>query len=131
MDWMKIAVWVISFLIIWRVLKIVRTQMRIFRLRSIVEKYPKYADVRCLLGDIYFTEKRFHEAALEYTEALKIYPNYISARMRLAEIYLKFEKVDRAVEQYRSLMNMLCANDEVYNFVQARLEKLTGNKESR
>ena len=50
-------------------------------------------------GQRYFENGKYREAAIEYSNAVKIDPNYAEAHYQLAEAYLKLQKADIAYQE--------------------------------
>lgn len=82
-------------------------------------------------GQRYFENRQFQEAAIEFTNAIKIDPKYAEARYQLAESYRNLQELDRAHEElirtielrpedYQARMTMLNVLVQGHNFQEAQ-----------
>jgi tetratricopeptide (TPR) repeat protein len=83
-------------------------------LMQAVEKDPKNAAYRNLLGLAYYSKKLFTEAEEEYLEAIKLDPKLSGAHINLGVVYLRQSLWDKAIKEFDSgLSNVLYATPEI------------------
>lgn len=84
-------------------------------------------------GQRYFENRQFREAAIEFTDAIKLDPKYAEAHFQLAESYRNLQDVDRAhqelartielrPEDYQARMEMVNVLVQGHNFQEAQRE---------
>lgn len=76
---------------------------------------PNMAESNALLGQLYYSEERFDEAELFFTQALVVNPGFSDARYLLALLYKKQGKLEEARENFNEVLRLNPGNEEVIN----------------
>ena len=75
-------------------------QNRVAQLEAEANRDPRNAEVRALLGNLYFDSERFEDAARWYEAALAIDPRNVNVSTDLGIVYYYTNQPDRALAQF-------------------------------
>jgi tetratricopeptide (TPR) repeat protein len=88
-------------------------------------RHPDYTSARVSLGRLYLEKKMLPEAKAEFEKVIAGVPDNLFAHRKLADIYRDLGESDRAITEYRMVLNLNPRDGEV----KAALEILEGNAE--
>ena len=92
--------------------------------RAIEQKYPQFVQAHDYLGNLYFSQKRYTEAADQYGRLLASRPQDVRARFKKAVALFYLNQRDGAKQEFTQLARTLPANDPLTGKVQGYLGKL-------
>lgn len=106
--------------------KLNNNEAAINMLNDLLKKKPDYLQATMLLGDILYDEKRFKEATIVYTEALKYNPANYDIYYNLGMVYTRLNDFQKAKEYYQTAAEI---NSMLYNakFNLAQISMLYGD----
>jgi len=96
--------------------------------RSLIEKYPRIAELRSNLGAALAGEGHYSEAVTEYKQALELKPDP-AVRLNLALAYYKAEQLPLAVEALKQARVDAPANQQVLTVLADSYLRLGQNKQ--
>jgi tetratricopeptide (TPR) repeat protein len=87
--------------------------------KKIVEMNPKDSDSLFNLGNMYYKQKRYNEAAEAFTKAIQIRPNFEYAYLSLGNCYLELKQWSKCVETYSKYVEIAPDNADAWYLIGA------------
>jgi serine/threonine protein kinase/Tfp pilus assembly protein PilF len=76
-------------------------------LKEVAEKYPKYKEAHCFLGESYSLKEMHEQSIAEYNKALNLDPNYADALNGGAYAYMYIKNFEKAIEYLKRYAALL------------------------
>lgn len=109
---------------LWLLIRRIRLQRKILKYRTIISRFPNYADVRCVLADLYLANEMYKQAYTEYDAAIGIYSSYAKARLGRAQCLIGMGDFVDAYAELRKLEKLASDDPEMTRAIRSRIEYL-------
>lgn len=90
-----------------------------------LERQPGYTSARVALGKIYLERKMIEDARREFEKVINAIPDNLYAHKKLAEIYRDIGEIDRALSEYKTVIQLNPLDEEARSFIEG-FEKIEG-----
>lgn len=84
-----------------------------------LERQPSYASARVALGKIYLEKKMIEDARKEFEKVIAAIPDNLFAHKKLAEIYRDIGEVDRAISEYKTVIQINPLDEDARSFIES------------
>lgn len=126
-----LAVALVGIFCIWLIILRIREQRKIMKYRSIISKFPNYADVRCVLADLYLEKGMYKHAYAEYNAAAGIYPSYVKARFGRAQCLIGMGDFGDAYSELKKLEKLAADDPEMTRSIRIRIQYLVSRVDKK
>jgi tetratricopeptide (TPR) repeat protein len=86
-------------------------------LKEGIERQPGYMSARVALAKIYLERDMIQEAKVEFEKVITVIPDNLFAQKKLAEIYIKIGSPEKAIAQYRMVLELNPLDEEALEAV--------------
>lgn len=84
-----------------------------------LERHPGYTSARVALGKIYLEKKMVEDARREFEEVIATIPDNLFAHKKLAEIYRDIGEIDRAIAEYKAVVEINPMDEDARSFIES------------
>ncbi|MFN3479308.1 MAG: tetratricopeptide repeat protein [Thermodesulfovibrionales bacterium] len=84
-----------------------------------LEKHPGYTSARVALGKIYLEKKMVEDARREFEKVIAAIPDNLFAHKKLAEIYRDIGEIDRAIAEYKAVLEINPLDEDAKAFIES------------
>lgn len=84
-----------------------------------LERQPGYTSARVALGKIYLEKKMIEDARREFEKVIAAIPDNLYAHKKLAEIYRDIGEIDRAISEYRTVIQINPLDEDARSFIES------------
>lgn len=84
-----------------------------------LERQPGYTSARVALGKIYLEKKMIEDARREFEKVIAAIPDNLYAHKKLAEIYRDIGEIDRAISEYRAVIQINPLDEDARSFIES------------
>ncbi|MFN3395810.1 MAG: tetratricopeptide repeat protein [Thermodesulfovibrionales bacterium] len=82
-----------------------------------LERHPGYTSARVALGKIYLEKKMVEDARREFEKVIAAIPDNLFAHKKLAEIYRDIGEIDRAIAEYKAVLEINPLDEDAKSFI--------------
>lgn len=83
-----------------------------------LERHPGYTSARVALGKIYLEKKMVEDARREFEKVIAAIPDNLFAHKKLAEIYRDIGEIDRAIAEYKAVIEINPLDEDARSFIE-------------